>query len=46
MTLAMVAVCELVRLAIGAMSVVLFTLGGARYMEGNLDRVRHEIGSS
>ena len=46
MTLAMVAVCERVRLAIGAVLVALFTLGGARSMEGNLDRVRCAIGSS
>ena len=46
MTLAMVAVCERVILAIGAVSDVLFTLGGARSMEGNLDRVQRAIGSS
>ena len=46
MTLAMVAICERVRLAIGAVSVVFFTLGGARSMEGNLERVRRAIGSS
>ena len=46
MTLAMAAVCEHVRLAIGAVSVVLFTLGGAQSMVGNLDRVRRAMGSS
>ena len=46
MTLDMDAVCECVRLSIGAVSVVLFTLGGGRYMVGNLDRVRRVIGSS
>ena len=46
MTLAMAAVCEHMRMAIGAMSVVFFTLGGGRYIVGNLDRVRRTIGSS
>ena len=46
MTLAMAAVCERVRLAIGAASVFLFTLGGGQSMMGNLDRVRRAIGSS
>ena len=46
MTLAMVAVCERVRLAMGAVSIVLCTLGGAQSMEGNLDRVQRAIGSS
>ena len=46
MPLAMAAVCERVRLEIGAMSVVLFTLGGGRSMVGNLDHVRRAIGSS
>ena len=46
MTLAMAAVCERVRLEIGAVSVVLFNLGGGRSMEGNLDHVRRAIGSS
>ena len=36
MTLAMAAVYERVRLEIGAMSVVLFTLGGVWSMVGNL----------
>ena len=45
-TLAMVAVCERVRVAIGAVSVVLFTLGGGRSMVWNLDLVRRTIGSS
>ena len=46
MALAMFAVCEPVRLAMGAVSIVLCTLGGARSMEGKLDRVRRAIGSS
>ena len=46
MALAMFAVCERVRLAMGAVSIVLCTLGGARSMEGTLDRVRRAIGSS
>ena len=41
----MATVCERLRLAIGAVSVVLFTLGGGRSMVGNLDRVHHAIGS-
>ena len=45
-TLAMAAVCERVRVAMGAVSVVLFNLGGGRSMVWNLDLVRHEIGSS
>ena len=43
MTLAMAAVCERVRLEIGAVSVVLFTLGGGRSTVGNLDLVRRAI---
>ena len=43
-TLAMAAVCERVRVAMGAVSVVLFTLGGGRSMVWNLDLVRHAIG--
>ena len=39
-------VCERVRLAMGAVSIVLCTLGGARSMEGKWDRVRCAIGSS
>ena len=46
MTLTMTAVCERVRLVIGAVSVVLFTLVCGRSMVGNLDRVRHAIVSS
>ena len=45
-TLAMSAVFERVLLAIGTVSVVLFTLGGGRSTVGNLDRVRRVIGSS
>ena len=44
--LAVLAVCERVSLAMGAVSIVLCTLGGARSMEGMRDRVRREIGSS
>ena len=39
MTLAMFAVCELVRLEMGAVSIALCTLEGARSMEGKMDRV-------
>ena len=46
MALAMCAVCERVLLVMGAVSIVLCTLGGARSMEGKLDRVRRAIGSS
>ena len=46
MTLTMDAVFERVRLEIGSVLIVLFTLGGAQSMEGNLDRVRRAIGSS
>ena len=46
MTLAMITACERVRLAMVAVSIVLYTLGGARSVEGNLDRVRRAIGSS
>ena len=46
MSLAMFAVCECVRLAMGAVSFVLCTLGDARSMEGKLERVRRAIGSS
>ena len=46
MTLAMAALCERVRLEIGAVSVFLFSLGGGRSMVGNLDRVRRAIFSS
>ena len=45
MTLVMAAVCERVRLAIGVVSVFLFTLGGGQSMVENLDRVRRAIGS-
>ena len=43
MALAMCAVCEHVRLAMGAMSIFLYTLGSARSMEGKLERVRLAI---
>ena len=46
MALATFAVCERVRLAMGAVSIVLCTLGGARSMEGKRDSVRRAIGSS
>ena len=46
MELAVFAVCERVHLVMGAVSIVLCTLGGARSMEGKRDRVRHAIGSS
>ena len=46
MTLVMAAVRERVHRAIGAVSVVLFTLGGGRSMVGTLYRVRRAIGSS
>ena len=39
MTLAMFAVCEHVHLVMGAVSIVLCTLGGVRSMEGTLDYV-------
>ena len=44
--LAVFTVCERVRLDMGAVSIVLCTLGGARSMEGKRDRVRCAIGSS
>ena len=46
MALAMFAVCERVRLAMGAVSIFLCTLGGARSVKGKLDHVRRAIGSS
>ena len=46
MALTTFAVCKRVRLAMGAVSIVLCTLGGALSMEGNRERVRHAIGSS
>ena len=46
MALAMFAVCKRVRLEMGAVSIVLCTLGGAQSMKGNLDHVRHAIGFS
>ena len=46
MALAVFAVCERVRLAMGAVSIVLCTLGGARSMEGKRDQLRRSIGSS
>ena len=39
-------VFERVRLAMGAVSIVLCTLGGARSMDGKRDRVRPAMGSS
>ena len=45
-TLAMAALFERVHVTIGAVSVVLFTLGGGRSTVGNLDLVRRAIGSS
>ena len=46
MALATFEVCERVCLAMGTVSIVLCTLGGARFMEGERDRVRRAIGSS
>ena len=46
MALAIFAVCEGVRLEMGAVSIVLCTLGGARSMDGKRDRVRRAMGSS
>ena len=46
MVLAIFAVCERVRLDMGAVSVVLCTLGGARSMEGKRYHVRRALGSS
>ena len=46
MALAVLAVCERVRLVTGAVSIVLCTLGGARSTAGKWDRVRHVMGSS
>ena len=46
MALAMFAVYERVCLEMGAVSIVLCTLGGAWSMEGKQDRVRRAIGSS
>ena len=46
MAVAVFAVCERVRLATGAVSIVLCTLGGARFMAGKWDRVRRSIGYS
>ena len=45
MALAVFAACERVRLSMGAVPIVLCTLGGARSMEGKWDRVRRAIGS-
>ena len=44
--LAVFAVCEQVRLATGAVSMVLCTLGGDRSMAGKWDRVRRAMGYS
>ena len=46
MALAIFVVCERVRLAMGAVSIFMCTLGGAQSMEGKQDRVRRAIGSS
>ena len=46
MALAVFAVFERVRLATGAVSIVLCTLGGARSMAVKWDRVRRAMGSS
>ena len=46
MALAVFTVCERVRLAMGSVSIVLCTLGGARSMDGKRDRVRRAMGSS
>ena len=46
MALDVFTVCERVRLAMGAVSIVLCTLGGARSMEDKCDRMRRAIGSS
>ena len=46
MALAVFAVCERVRLAMGVVSIFLCTLGGARSMVGKRDRVRRAMGSS
>ena len=43
--LAIFTVCGRVRLVMGAMSIVFFTLGGARFMYGKQDRVRRAMGS-
>ena len=44
--MAVFTVCERVRLAMGAVSIVLCTLGGARSMAGKWDLVRRAMGSS
>ena len=46
MELAVFAVCERVRLATGAVSIVLCTLGGSWSMAGKWDHVRRAMGSS
>ena len=46
MALAVFAVCERVRLATGAVSIVLCTLGGAWSMTGKWYHVRRAMGSS
>ena len=46
MELAVFSVCERVRLAMGVVSIVLCTLGGAQSMEVKRDHVRRAIGSS
>ena len=45
MALAVFVICERVRLAMGAVSIVLCTPGGARSMEGTLNGVRRASGS-
>ena len=46
MALATFAVCERVRLTMGAVSIILCTLVGARSMEGKHEHVRRAIGYS
>ena len=46
MVLALLAVCERVRLATGAVSIGVFTRGVTWYMVGMWDLVRHAMGSS
>ena len=46
MTMVVLAVCERVHLAMGAVSIVLCTLGGDRSVEGKRDRIGRAIGSS
>ena len=46
MALATFAVCDRVGLEMGAVSIILCSLGDARSMEGKLERVKRAIGSS